>query len=512
MAPGAVAVCLLFSYRNPAHEQRIGAALRDAGFDVSLSHEVLPEHREYERASTTAIDAFLRPTVRGYLARIEAHAATLRVMHSGAGITTADAAGERPTAMVLSGPAGGVLGAVAVAGAAGIGDIVTFDMGGTSTDVALCTGGQPHLRNSAIVDGMALHAPMVDIETVGAGGGSIAWLDEGGALRVGPRSAGADPGPASYGRGGVEPTVSDANVALGRLRPERFLGGGMALDAEAAGNALARLGDPGQAARAVIEVVNANMARALRAVSLERGFDPAAFTLVAFGGAGPLHACELAALVGMPRVLVPRYPGVLSALGMVTAAEALERSQGLLLPLDDGAAEPLATAAIALEAETHDAADTAGTGRSAIEWIADARYRGQAHELRVAIDAPRLDAIIPAFHDAHRERFGYHLPEGTVELVTLRARIAAEVPPFPLTPQPVIPGDAQPDSTVEVVFGESDVPVQAACFERTSLGAGARVTGPAIITQDDATTVVPPGWRGEVDTWLNLLLERTDGD
>jgi N-methylhydantoinase A len=284
----------------------------------------------------------------------------------------------------------------------------------------------------------------------------------------------------------------------------------MALDADAGHRAMARLGDPQQAARAVIEVVNANMARALRAVSLERGFDPASFTLVAFGGAGPLHACELAAQVGMPRVLIPRYPGVLSALGMVTASEAIERSQGLLLILDGRSGGALSTAAAALEAEAGEAARSSGAGTHAVEWIADARYRGQAHELRVPVAAPEPGAVVQAFHEAHRERFGYDLPEALVELVTLRARVAAEAPPFPLAPQPVTPSDARPEGTVAMWAGGAEGPVQAARYERASLGPGTRIAGPAVITQDDATTVVPPGWRGEVDAWLNLLLERHD--
>ena len=333
----AVAICLLFSWLMPEHEARLAEALRAAGLAVSASHEVLPEHREYERASTTAVNVFLRPVVRRYLEGLAARFPGLRVMHSAGGLASAAAMAERPVAMVASGPAGGVLGALAAARAAGHERVITFDMGGTSTDVSLCPG-EPRYRSAAEIDGIALRAPMIDLVTVGAGGGSIAALDAGGALGVGPRSAGADPGPACYGRG-VLPTVSDANLALGRLRPDAPLGGAVAPDPERARAALATLGEPVAAAASVTEVANATMARALRRVSLERGHDPADFTLVAFGGAGPLHACELAARIGVTRVLAPRHAGVLSAIGIATAPEAVERGQGLLLTLDGDAAE-----------------------------------------------------------------------------------------------------------------------------------------------------------------------------
>ena len=343
----AIAICLLFSYLRPGHEARLARALRAAGFAVSASHEALPEHREYERASTTAINVFLQPVVRRYLGGLGERFPGLRVMHSAGGLTDAATAGDRPVAMVASGPAGGVLGALAVARAAGHEHIITFDMGGTSTDVSLCPG-EPRYRSAAEIDGLALHTPMIDIVTVGAGGGSIARLDEGGALAVGPRSAGADPGPACYGRGTL-PAVSDANLVLGRLRPDTPLGGAVLPDLARARAALGTLGDPETVAAATIEVANATMARALRRVSLERGYDPAAFTLVAFGGAGPLHACELAAELGVARALVPAHAGVLSAIGIATAPEVIERGQGLLVTLGEGAEEPVREAAAALE-------------------------------------------------------------------------------------------------------------------------------------------------------------------
>jgi N-methylhydantoinase A len=504
----SVAVCLLFSYRNPGHEQRLAGALRAAGFEVSASHEVLPEHREYERASTTAINAFLRPTVRRYVERLGEALPGLRIMHSAGGTAAPAEVAARPVSMVTSGPAGGVLGALAVARAAGIGNIVTLDMGGTSTDVSLCMG-EPRFRSAAEVDGLAVHTPLIDLVTVGAGGGSIGRMDAGGALVVGPESAGADPGPACCGRG-TAPTVSDANLVLGRMRAERFLGGQMKLDQGRAAAALRRLADPVAAAQGMVRVVNANMARALRAVSLERGFDPAEFALVAFGGAGPIHACELAEQLGMPRVLVPRYPGVLSALGMVTAAEVVERSVGLLLTVGEGSAEALGMASEKLEEVARrdfreSGHDLAG---ASLTWAVDARYAGQAHELRVDIESPMPGEIERAFHEAHERQYGYSLPGRPVEVVTLRARLMAPEPLLPLVRSPGRAARSPAPRATSKMWTEAGSAATAPVFERAGLGAGVRFAGPALITQDDATTVVPAGWAAEVDEFLNLLLER----
>lgn len=491
------AICLLHSFRNPAHERRLADALRQAGLLVSASHEVFPEHREYERASTTAINVFLRPTVERYLSRLATFAPGLRVMHSAAGLADPTTASARPVTMVMSGPAGGVLGALAVAKAAGYGRIITFDMGGTSTDVSLCEGA-PRFRGDTEIDGMALHTPMVDVVTVGAGGGSIARIDEGGALAVGPESAGADPGPACYGRGDL-PTVTDANLVAGRLPADVPLAGGLWLDVARARTALGRLGPPAELAPAILRVVNVNMARAVRRVSLERGFDPAEFTLVAFGGAGPLHACELATEVGIPRVLVPRYPGVLSALGMVTAPESVELGRGLLVPADDSAVEVLHDAAVALRAETEAAFAAMGAERGRLAWLADARYEGQAHELRVPIASPTPKAIAEAFHSAHLRRYGYHAPQRLVTVVALRCRI--EGPSLALPP-PAVDEKAE---RADIVPSGDGPPVTA----RATLAPGSTLRGPCIVTQEDATTFVPEGWRGQVDAHLNLVLERS---
>ena len=493
----AIAICLLFSYLRPEHEARLATALREAGFAVSASHEVFPEHREYERASTTAINAFLQPTTRRYLGGIDAYASGLRVMHSAGGLTDATTAGERPVSMVTSGPAGGVLGALAVAQAAGIEQVITFDMGGTSTDVSLCPG-EPRYRSATEVDGLAVHTPMVDIVTVGAGGGSIARLDAGGALAVGPESAGADPGPACYGRGTL-PTVSDANLVLGRLRPEAPLGGSVLPDLDRAREALGALGAPEDAAAAVVEVANATMARALRRVSLERGYDPAEFTLVAFGGAGPLHACELAAELGIGRVLVPRHAGVLSAVGIATAPEVIERGQGLLLTLDEDAAEPVATTAAALEGQAVAELQAAGGALTARTWAADVRYRGQAHELRVAFEGPTPEAIAEAFHAAHEREYGFATAERTVELVALRCRAEGAARALPETAVEVVAGAGEPES-ITLAGGE-----RAACVARASLAVGGTLDGPAVVTQPDATTFIPAGWTATVDEAGNLV-------
>ena len=466
----AVAICLLFSYLRPEHEARLAQALRDAGFPVSVSHEVLPEHREYERASTTAINAFLQPAVRHYLGGIAEQSTGLRVMHSAGGLTDAATAGQRPVSMVTSGPAGGVLGALAVARAAGHEQVITFDMGGTSTDVSLCPG-EPRYRSATEVDGLALHTPMVDIVTVGAGGGSIARLDAGGALAVGPQSAGADPGPACYGRGTL-PTVSDANLVLGRLRPEEPLGGSVVPDLDRAREALATLGNPETAAASVVEVANATMARALRRVSLERGYDSAGFTLVAFGGAGPLHACELAAELGIGQVLVPRHAGVLSAIGIAAAPEVIERGQGLLLPLGEDAAEPIAATASTLEDQAVTDLQAAGGALAGLIWAADVRYRGQAHELRVATERPAPDAIADAFHAAHEREYGFATRERQVELVALRCR--AEGPPRTLPEFGLAVDTGAPEPATITLAGGA----RAVHIPRTALPLGATQEGP----------------------------------
>ena len=514
----SVAICFLFSFINPTHERRAAALARERGFSVSASHEVLPQHREYERMSTTVANAYLAPVMSSYLSRLERSlseqavdggAIGLRIMQSNGGSLSAAGAGEQAVRTVLSGPAGGVAGAFAAAVAAGHEQAITFDMGGTSADVSLCPGRLLE-RTDLMIDGMPIRTPAVDLHTVGAGGGSIAWFDAGGALRVGPQSAGADPGPAAYGRGET-PTVTDAHAVLGRLRPEQRLGGTIALDPARAERALRSVaepfgGDPRRAAAAVIDVVNANMARALRVISVERGHDPARFTLVAFGGAGPLHACDLADALGIPAALIPPSPGVLSASGMLSADVTRDAEQGAHLAIPAaGEANSAALAGVyaALREQVSDAIAADGYGEDVrIEYAADLRYQGQSHELTVGLtDYGSTAQIREAFQAAHVERFGFRDDARGVELVTARVKARA-------------PGHDQPrqldDADVDAAEAEHDVMWDRNRATRFLNRAAVRerVAGPAVITQVDATTLAPPGWAARPLESGALLLER----
>ena len=524
----AIAICLIFSFVNPDHERRIAGLARAlegvSGLHCSVSHEVLPEHREFERMSTTVANAYVAPAMTRYLTALEggladaagSTAPRLRIMQSNGGSISAAQAGHEAVRTVLSGPAGGVAGAFEAARASGMEHAITFDMGGTSTDVSLCPG-RILERGDHDVDGMPIRTPAVDVHTVGAGGGSIAWIDDGGALRVGPQSAGADPGPAAYGRGEL-PAVTDAHTVLGRLRPDRFLGGGMALHPDRAERALATIapafgGDVRRAARAVIEVVNANMVRALRLISVERGFDPADFALVAFGGAGPLHACEVAAELGVETVIVPPAPGVLSASGMLHADVTKDLARGLMLrvPADAaGTLEALRDAFTDLDAQARDALAADGYRRGVrIERSADLRYAGQSHELTVPLGRSLgAAALRRALAEAHEERFGHADPDRDAEIVV--ARVKARAPGFRGEAQ-AIPehGEDQEGTTATVVW---DRPRRTRILERHSLGT-AGVEGPAILTQLDTTTLVPPGWRAQPDRAAsgNLILREAGG-
>jgi len=440
----AVAVCLLFSFRDLDHERAVAAELRRRLPDarVVASHEVSPEFREYERASTTAVDAYLGPVVAGYLEALGAGAAAAGlpaplVMRSSGGVASLEEAAAHPAVALLSGPAAGTVGAALLARRAGFENAISFDMGGTSTDVSPIVGGRASLTAEREVGGLPLRLPAVDLHTVGAGGGSIVWLDSGGAVRVGPESAGADPGPACYGRGGTRPTVTDANLLLGRL--PAVLAGGIELDADAAARAFDRV-DPTDA----LEVVNAEMLRALRVVSVERGHDPREFALVAFGGAGPLHACALADGLEIRTVLVPAAAGVLSALGLVASEERRDRIVPYVRPL---------TAVTDLPAEGQ----------------ADLRYAGQSFELTVPIQ----DGLAEAFHHAHEERYGYADRGRELELVAVRT---AETKPGP----------------------EFDLP----------RGTPLHVVGPAPVELDGATCFVAPGWVGDRDGDNTLVLTK----
>ncbi|MGH7572832.1 MAG: hydantoinase/oxoprolinase family protein, partial [Gemmatimonadota bacterium] len=509
----SIAVSLLFSFLRPAHERAVGEAARRRGLPVSLSSDVSAEFREYERTSTTVINAYVGPVLERYLERLaaglgERGVSRLRVVHSNGGSVSCGAAAGRAVHSVLSGPAAGVMGALSAATEALGNDsrIVTFDMGGTSTDVAFVQGAPERLSES-VVGGHPLQIPMIDVHTVGAGGGSIAWIDEGGALRVGPGSAGADPGPACYGRGDL-PTVTDAHVVLGRIAPSRFLGGRMPIVPARSLAVMEELGarmgvDAEAAARAVIAVVDSGMERALRVVSVRRGHDPRDTTLVAFGGAGGLHACDLADALGMSAVLVPKDPGVLSALGAARSEVVHEHGRTVLRRLEDGI-EDLETVFDELRARA--VAEMADEGLGAeglvVSRSADLRYRGQSHELEVEFEPDRA-RLAARFHAAHRRRYGHAAEGEPVEVVTVRLRAVGRVAlPGPRCPSPGAGGgtDARaPDRT--------EGP---AVVDRDGLGEGSASNGPVLIVEPFATTLVPAGWRARALVHGHLLIERTE--
>ena len=503
----AVAVCLLFAFLHPQHEQAVGEALRGAlpGVRVSLSSEVLPELREYERFSTTVADAYLSPTLAAYLSRLaertqEAGIPSPLVMQSSGGVVDLDMAVGQAAGCLLSGPAGGVVGAAHVARASGYEDVLSFDMGGTSTDVAAIIGGEAQTTTEAVVAGVPIKLPMVDVHTVSAGGGSIAWADEGGALRVGPRSAGADPGPVAYGRGGEEPTVTDANLFLGHLGNGAQLGGDVTLDRGLAEAALARLGDrlgldALEAARGIVRVADAEMVRALRVITVQRGLDPREFALVAFGGAGGMHACSLAQELGIGTVLVPRAGGVLSALGLAISDVRRDYVAPLLGQVD---AKRIATTCEELERAARDDLDDPACLRRA-----DLRYRGQAFELTVDADDP--PALADRFHNAHERRYGYRMEEEAIELVAVRVAATVEVAKPQLREEPRA---EEPTPERRDVHVEDEGWAEVHVWRREALGAGSHVEGPALVEFPEATCVVAPGWSGAVDEAGTLVLER----
>jgi len=545
--PEAIAISLLFSFANPQHERAVAAGLETLGMPLSVSYQILPEFREYERTSTVVVNAYLQPVMQSYLESlaVRAQSATsgmakamsshrgassvhrtaskIFVMQSSGGITTLTSAAREPVRTVLSGPAGGVVGAAAMARRSGFERIISFDMGGTSTDVALVDR-EIRLGSKAEIAGLPVGVPMLDIHTVGAGGGSIARFDAAGALRVGPESAGADPGPICYGRG-TQPTVTDANLILGRLQPHRFLGGEFTLDFERTrrlvtdwlrqqGSKLALE----QFAAGVIRVVNATMEKAIRVVSIERGYDPREFALVAFGGAGGLHACELAEALGIPRVIVPALPGALSAFGILVSDVVKDYSGTVLwrvsrkLPSERLDKE---FAVLRCNAE-RDFRDEGWHGAIRYGRSVDVRYRGQGYELKV----PHTRGLIEDFRREHERRYGYSYAEREVELVTLRLRATMKAPQSGLTTACV--GAAAPSARLRaglgraqlgssherpapVFFGGKKLPT--AIYARDLLQVGKQYSGPAVVTEYSATTVVPPGMRFWPDRAGNLLIE-----
>ncbi|MCQ9389807.1 hydantoinase/oxoprolinase family protein [Brevibacterium sp. 50QC2O2] len=554
----AIAVCLLYSYLVPDHERRIGQIIAEEFPDcyVSLSSDVLPEFREYERLSTVVTNAYVGPVVHDYLVRLRTTlasaglAATPHVTQSNGGVIPFTTAEDLPVRLVLSGPSTGVVGAAQICLAAGHPDIITFDMGGTSSDISLVQNGEPKLTAGMELDGRPIRSPMLDIHTVGAGGGSLAWIDSGGHLRVGPQSAGADPGPACYGKG-LEPSVTDANVVLGALDPEYLLGGQMKIDAGAAAAAVDRVAGPlglstAEAALGILRVVTANMARAIRVVSVRRGYDPRDYALVPFGGAGPLHASRLARELGMRTIVVPEVPGAQSAMGLLMTDVRTDFMRTVITPVDPSdpaSASRIAAAFAGLESQAEDWFDSQqvpGAGRTLVR-RAELRYRGQNFELPVEVPAGRISAellgeLVVAFGAAHERVYGYVDEESPIEAVTFRvqasgaapkvevASAGAEAPAGAAEPAdaatsaaPVNAAKPAGTSAAEGartgsrrLYTGGGVYREAGLYDRSRLRPGDVVTGPAIIDQMDTTTVLLPGDTCTVDARRNLVISIGD--
>ncbi len=506
--PEGIAVSFLHSYKNPGNENKAAQYLSALGVPVSVSSRLLPEFREYERTSTIVANAYLLPKVKSYMSALSGRFSSrgggghrISVMQSSGGVTTPEQAGDEPVRILLSGPAGGVVGAFNISRLTGYGKVITYDMGGTSTDVALCDGGLRFSTETSI-DGIPLKIPMVDVTTIGAGGGSIAYMDPGGALKVGPRSAGADPGPACYGKG-TDPTVTDANLVLGRINPDRFLGGRMKVSPEksrASLGVLAKKFDLSipELSEGIIRVANANMERALRVISVGKGYDPRDFALLSFGGAGGLHACELAYGMEIKTVIFPRDPGVLSALGMLMADTF--KDYGLTVFLGGKKADRAKIEVSFRGLEERAAADFIGSGIK-FERFLDARYRRQAHEITI----PYRKDFIKEFHRAHEKMYGYKKPGNDVEVVTLRVRAIArrrslKLPPLEKSKSVVT------SVKRDVVFGGKGISV--AAFEREGFYPGFKFPGPALVFEDTSTLFITPGYRCEVDGWGSIIAKR----
>ena len=519
----SVAIVFLFSFLNPVHEQQVASFIREhlPGITISVSSELLPEYREYERTSTLAINAYVQPLVARYFDRVEQALGdrSIDVMQSNGGVLSLRRASEQAARLVLSGPAGGIVGAFETA-KPGLDTeephIITFDMGGTSTDVALCPGLLPRTTDTKI-DGMPLRFPSMDIHTVGAGGGSIARIDNGGVLRVGPESAGANPGPACYGLGGTEATVTDANVLLGHIPVDAFGATGLKLDKEASFSVLNRLGKAAgisahEAAAGVIRVANAIMERALRRISVEKGYDPRMYTLVPFGGAGSLHACALAELLGIKSIFIPRYPGVLSAVGLIMANTTFETSQAVLKPIQAFLDQPdeLGRIVDELAVVVRQAFHSDYTGLVLRAWL-DLRYAGQSYELEVPLELPVSHSSIlkiqNQFHAEHARRFGYSMDERILEVVTLRMQgeQLRENPEWSTGAVDVdVPGT---DEWCDIwIDGEGFRSVP--CINRETLSPGKKLNGPLIVVQYDTTILVNAQWEMSTDVHRNILLWR----
>jgi N-methylhydantoinase A len=525
----AIAVCFLYAYVDDAHERRVREIVEREFPEafVTCSHEVAPEFREYERLSTTLVNAYLGPVMAGYLQALGPRlaGAGIRVVphvtQSNGGVMSFETARAQPVRAVLSGPATGVVGGLEVGRRAGFHDLITFDMGGTSTDVSLIEGGRPKLAGELEVHGYPLKTPALDIHTVGAGGGSIAHVDAGGLLKFGPRSAGAVPGPVCYGQGGKEATVTDANVVLGTLNPRHLLGGRMPIDAARAHAAIGRLAtrlglDVTATAQGIVSVVTANMARAIRVISVQRGHDPRDYTLVAFGGAGPLHAAWLARELEIPRVLVPRHPGILCALGLLLSDLKTHYAQTRLMPAEPDTLPRMLETFEALERRATAWFEHEGIAPAArtLRRTVDMRYAGQNYELPVAFpEEPSgpalLKALAAGFERAHAQLYGYIAEEEPIQAVTFRLEAVGAVRRAELTAYPPVTTDVASArvGARDVWFAEARAFVACPVYDRERLGPGHRLAGPALVDQMDATTLLLPGQSAVVDPFLNLLVE-----
>ena len=510
----AIAICLLFSFVNSDHEQQIARAVADLNVPVSVSHVILPEYREYERTSTVAINAYLQPLMGSYLRRLEIDTPRLRVMQSSGGSISANIAAREPVRTILSGPAGGVVGALQTARAAGFEKIITFDMGGTSTDVALCERDGVRMTNEALVAGLPVAVPVMDIHTVGAGGGSIARVDEGGSLRVGPESAGADPGPACYGRS-LLPTVTDAHVVLGHFGGVGLLGGEFVLDEARARKAIAALAhqlsktagrkvNTVEAAQGVLSVANTNMERALRRISVERGYDPRDFTLLPFGGAGGLHAVDLANALRIPAVVMPGAAGALSAIGVLASDVVKNQSQTLMLDVGAGVDKKLERAFREMERAAAQALRAEGfaPAKQRHERSLALRYKGQSFELDVK---QTTGNIATHFHRVHTERYGYAQPENIVEIVSARLRSIGIVDKL-ASKRTRNPRQRLAKVTRQVTAYVNGKKSRVAVYDRTKLEPGMKLRAPAIVTEYSATTLIPAG-TARIDNGGNLIIE-----
>jgi N-methylhydantoinase A len=504
----AIAISLLFSFANPETEKRVEAALECLGLPISTSHRILPEFREYERASTIVVNAYLAPRMQSYLLHLEQSVAThhgggrVDVMQSSGGILSAGLAAPEPVRTVLSGPAGGVIGACQVARRAGFERIIGFDMGGTSTDVFLSDSAGPSLTRESTVAGVPVSMPMLDIHTAGAGGGSIARFDAGGMLRVGPESAGADPGPICFGRGTM-PTVTDANLLLGRLDQDSFLGGGVPLDRQRVEQILGEkkgvLNTTEEFAAGIVRVVETQMEKAIRVISIERGHDPRTFTLVAFGGGGPLHACSLARALRIATVLVPAMPGALSAIGILLADAVRDYSRTVMLP--EAATESINS--IFAELEQRGTAELTTEGLKGLaERTVDIRYRRQGYELNVPYD----EQSTQSFHRLHHQRYGFSDEQKPIEVVNLRLRMVATATHYSPASREPIPGNGAAAFYAERPVHFAGKWVTSRHYKRQGLAPGDVIHGPAIITEYTSATALPPDCSARVDGFGNLVI------